>query len=110
MENNLGNKQILAKNLQYYMDMNNVTRNDLCEALGVKYTTLTDWVNAKTYPRIDKIELMARYFGINKADLVEERTAKEQAIANLLSNIAKLTPENREKLADYLALLLQSQK
>ena len=110
MENNLGNKQILAKNLQYYMDMRNVTRNDLCEALGVKYTTLTDWVNAKTYPRIDKIELMARYFGINKADLVEERTAKEQAIANLLSNIAKLTPENREKLADYLALLLQSQK
>ena len=110
MENNLGNKQILAKNLQYYMDMNNVTRNDLCEALGVKYTTLTDWVNAKTYPRIDKIELMARYFGINKADLVEERTAKEQAISNLLSNIAKLTPENREKLADYLALLLQSQK
>lgn len=110
MENNLGNKQIFAKNLQYYMDMRNVTRNDLCEALGVKYTTLTDWVNAKTYPRIDKIELMARYFGINKADLVEERTAKEQAIANLLSNIAKLTPENREKLADYLALLLQSQK
>ena len=110
MENNLGNKQIFAKNLQYYMDIRNVTRNDLCEALGVKYTTLTDWVNAKTYPRIDKIELMARYFGINKADLVEERTAKEQAIANLLSNIAKLTPENREKLADYLALLLQSQK
>ena len=110
MENNLGNKQIFAKNLQYYMDMRNVTRNDLCEALGVKYTTLTDWVNAKTYPRIDKIELMARYFGINKADLVEERTAKEQAIANLLSNIAKLTPENRDKLADYLALLLQSQK
>ena len=110
MENNLGNKQIFAKNLQYYMDMRNVTRNDLCEALGVKYTTLTDWVNAKTYPRIDKIELMARYFGINKADLVEERTAKEQAIANLLSNIAKLTPENREKLSDYLNLLIQSQR
>lgn len=110
MENNLGNKQIFAKNLQYYMDMRNVTRNDLCEALGVKYTTLTDWVNAKTYPRIDKIELMARYFGISKADLVEERSAKEQAINALLANIAKLTPENREKLADYLALLLQSQK
>lgn len=110
MENSLGNKQIFAKNLQYYMDMRNVTRNDLCEALGVKYTTLTDWVNAKTYPRIDKIELMARYFGISKADLVEERSAKEQAITALLSNVAKLTPENREKLADYLALLLQSQK
>lgn len=110
MENNLGNKQVFAKNLQYYMDMHSVTRNDLCEALGVKYTTLTDWINAKTYPRIDKIELMARYFGISKSDLVEDRTAKDKAITALLANIAKLTPENREKLADYLALLLQSQK
>ncbi len=30
----------------------------------------------KTYPRIDKIELMANYFGISKADLVEEHTAQ----------------------------------
>ena len=110
MENNLGNKQIFAANLRFYMDKHNVTRNELCAALGVKYTTLTDWVNAKTYPRIDKIELMARYFSITKADLVEERTAKERVITTLLSNIAKLTPENHEKLADYLALLLQSQK
>jgi len=36
--------------------------------------TFSDWVNAKTYPRIDKIELMANYFGISKADLVEERS------------------------------------
>ena len=110
MENNLGNKKVLAKNLQYYMDIRNVSRNELCHTLGIKYTTLADWINARTYPRIDKLELMARYFGINKADLVEEKSEKEQAITSLLSSIAQLTPENREKLADYLALLLQTQK
>ncbi len=36
--------------------------------------TFSDWVNAKTYPRIDKIELMANYFGISKSDLVEDRS------------------------------------
>lgn len=70
---NLGNKAIMAKNIQYYMDLHNKTRNEMCETLGVKYTTFTDWVKGKSYPRIDKIELMANYFGINKADLVEER-------------------------------------
>ena len=69
---NLGNKEIMAKNIQYYMDKYGKTRQDMCEALGVKYTTFTDWVTGNSYPRIDKIELMANYFGISKADLVED--------------------------------------
>lgn len=68
---NLGNKQIMARMIQYYMNLNGKTRNDLCEALGVKYTTLTDWIKGNTYPRIDKIELMANYFGVRKAALIE---------------------------------------
>lgn len=68
----LGNKEIMARNIQYYMDKYEKTRQDMCEALGVKYTTFTDWVKGNSYPRIDKIELMANYFGISKADLVEE--------------------------------------
>ena len=54
---NLGNKAIMAKNIQYYMDLNKKSRNDICKALGVKYTTFTDWVKGNSYPRIDKIEL-----------------------------------------------------
>lgn len=69
---NLGNKAIMAKNIQYYMTLHQKDRNDMCKALGVKYTTFTDWVKGNSYPRIDKIELMANYFGINKSDLVEE--------------------------------------
>lgn len=42
----------------------------MSDALGVKYTTFTDWVKGNSYPRIDKIELMENYFGISKADLV----------------------------------------
>mgnify|MGYP000250745067 len=38
--------------------------------------TFSDWVNAKTYPRIDKIELMANYFGVTKADLVEDHSSR----------------------------------
>lgn len=69
----LGNKEIMSKNIQYYMSLHNKTRQEMCIALGVKYTTFTDWVKGNVYPRIDKIELMANYFGIEKSDLVEER-------------------------------------
>lgn len=66
------NKEILAKNIRHYMELSNKTRNEMCEALGVKYTTFADWVNAKTYPRIDRIEQMANYFGIKKSALLED--------------------------------------
>lgn len=68
------NKTTIAKNIRYYMDLHKKSRTEICEALGIKYTTFADWVNAKTYPRIDKIERMADYFGISKSDLVEDHT------------------------------------
>lgn len=74
---NLGNRQTMAQNIQHYMNINNKTRGEICGALGIKYTTLCDWINAKTYPRIDKIEAMANYFGIEKSDLVEKRSPNE---------------------------------
>lgn len=74
MTNNLGNKKTMANNLKYYMNKNNISRNQLSTSLNIAYTTLADWLNAKTYPRIDKIEMLANYFGIEKSDLVEEHT------------------------------------
>ena len=82
-------KTILAKNIRYLMEQKQKTRTELCEALGVKYTTLSDWVNGKTYPRIDKIELMANYFGISKADLVEDRSDDSSLTARDERDIAK---------------------
>ena len=72
MENNLGNKESMAQNIKRYMRKKNISRRELCDALGFNYNTLADWLHARKYPRIDKIEMMANYFGISKADLVEQ--------------------------------------
>lgn len=69
----LGNKETMAKNIKRLMAQNQVNATDVCTALGFKAPTFSDWVNAKTYPRIDKIEAMSNYFGVSKADLVEEQ-------------------------------------
>lgn len=98
----LGNKEIMSKNIQYYMGKYEKTRQDMCEALGVKYTTFTDWVKGNTYPRIDKIELMANYFGIEKSDLVEEKKrAKKGVTINVLGRVAAGIPiEAVEEIID----------
>ncbi len=94
---NLGNKEIMAKNIQHYMDINGKSRQEMCQALGVKYTTFTDWVKGNVYPRIDKIELMANYFGIEKSDLVENHyvpngTPKKSISINVLGRVAAGLP------------------
>lgn len=93
----LGNKQIMAKNIRKYMELNNMTQTDLCNALGLKFMTVSDWVNAKSYPRIDKIEMMANYFGISKADLVEDNNGKEEYyIDPRTAEIAQEIKDSRE--------------
>lgn len=69
----LGNKEIFAKNLNYYMTINKKSRSAVCRDLDIPYSTFTDWCNANIYPRIDKIEILANYFDIKKSDLVENK-------------------------------------
>lgn len=107
----LGNKEVMAKNISKYMRINNVDRTQLSKDLKVKYTTLSDWINAKTYPRIDKIELLANYFNVTKADLVEDDSnEKNQTLETLpvkkipvVSQISAGLPiYSEENLIDYI--------
>lgn len=74
----LGNKQILAKNLAHYIERSGRSQKELAEMVGVAASTFNDWVKAKKYPRIDKIEILANYFGIQKSDLIEEKMTDEK--------------------------------
>lgn len=87
---NLGNKQVMAKNIKKFMTQNNVSQTDICNALKFKPSTFSDWVNAKTYPRIDKIEMLANYFGIEKSDLVEDKSNNDNDYINNIYKIDKI--------------------
>lgn len=99
---NLGNKETMAKNLQYYVERSGKTQKELCEIFGVATSTLNDWMKAKKYPRIDKIELMANYFGILKSDLIEEKTEEKKEMQkknDILSDIVLKLNEDMELLS-----------
>ena len=70
------------------MSLHNKTRKQICSDLGFAYTTFSDWINGKKYPRIDKIEMMANYFNIAKSDLVESKDKQE--LASTYDNLYKL--------------------
>lgn len=74
----LGNKKVFAQNLRYYIDRSGKDRRELAEIWGFPYSTISEWINARKYPRIDRIEIMADYFGIQKSDLIEEKVQEQE--------------------------------
>lgn len=72
----IGNKEIFARNLSFYIERSGRTQRELSLAWDVPTSTINNWVMGKTYPRMGKIELMANYFGILKSDLIEDKTKK----------------------------------
>lgn len=84
----LGNKAVMSQNLRRIMSERKVSAKELSKALDFPYTTLLSWLKADNYPRIDKIEAMANYFGIQKSDLIEEKLTEEKEKDNdLLADI-----------------------
>ena len=69
---NLGNKEVFAKNLAHYLEKSGRDQKEVAEVVGVAPSTFNEWMKAKKYPRIDKIEMLANYFGILKSDLIEK--------------------------------------
>lgn len=90
----IGNKEIFTKNLRHYIELSGKTQKQLAEIVGVAQSTFNDWATAKKYPRIDKIEILANYFGIQKSDLIEEKTEEGPAADAGLS-------DGRKKLIDF---------
>jgi repressor LexA len=118
----MDNKNIFAENLNRYMKINGKTRRDVSEAIGVSYYTLTDWAKGKKYPRMDKVEKLANYFGILKSDLIEEKSEEHREMQKkndtlsdivirmqtddvFLSAVESLYKLDQKKLSSILTLL-----
>jgi ribosome-binding protein aMBF1 (putative translation factor) len=92
---NIGNKETMSKNLKYYIEKSGKDRKELAKIWGFPYSTVTDWINGKKYPRIDRIEIMADYFGILKSDLIEEKTKEHREMQQKNSTLADITVRMR---------------
>ncbi len=64
-------KKIFSKNLNYYMNLKGKTQTDIINDLDINKSAISSWCNGTRLPRMNKVELLANYLGINKSDLIE---------------------------------------
>lgn len=107
----LGNKPVMASNIKYQMQIKGIKAKELSKALNVPYTTVLSWIKAEYYPRIDKIEMMADYFGVLKSDLIEEKQKQpEQSELSIkkrefIKKVEGMSEAQLERLEQILALV-----
>ena len=115
---NLGNKEIFAKNLAHYLERSGKDQKEMAEIVGVAPSTFNEWMRAKKYPRMDKIEMLANYFGIQKSDLIEDQEKKDSPTEPQLTEgekkileLFRRIPEERQGYAlEVLETLLKMQQ
>lgn len=102
----LGNKDVFAANLKRYMRDYKMNRADLASRLNVSYSTVNDWYNSVSYPRIDKIEEMAKMFRVSKSSLIEKNAGDITSDQKyLMDKIIKADDRKIDKIKRLMELI-----
>lgn len=67
-------RKVFSDNLNYFLQRSGHNKTELAKYIGVSTSTVSDWCNGNKYPRMDKVEKIAAWFGILKSQLMEDST------------------------------------
>lgn len=87
-----------AQNLKNIMQKRNKTQSDLVKDLSFRQATVSDWLNGKKYPRMDKVEKLANYLGVSINELLMQ-SVSEPPIPEI-----QLTAQEKSMIKKYRQL------
>ena len=62
-------RSVFPRILKSLMAANDMSQVDLGRHLCVSKQTVSDWINGKKFPRVDKMQEMANLFGVRLSDM-----------------------------------------
>lgn len=82
----MDSNEVFSRNLKFFVIRSGKTQSQIAADIGVSKGTFSDWCSGRSHPRMDKVQYLAEYFGVNKSDLIEDGT-KETDIAKFVAMI-----------------------
>lgn len=88
------------------------TKKSVLDELGIIKGTCDQWRTRGSTPNAETVQKIADYFGVSVAYLLGKEEKEEAATesAGAIPNFEKLTDANKEKVREYVELLLTAQK
>lgn len=82
----------VAKNLRRIMHEKGKTQADMARDLKIGKTTISAWMNGVHIPRMDKIDMICRYLGCTRSDLLEiDKNRQTNDISGEQAELIRLT-------------------
>ncbi len=103
-------KKILSKKLNYYLSIKQKSQKEVADYLNISTTTFNNWCMGTSLPRMGKIQMLADYFGIEKSDLLEDKSDQPEQDHYYLDDDAREAAEFLHKNPDYKVLFDASRK
>lgn len=86
-------KKLFSNNLRYYMELHGKTQTDLINDLHVNKSAVSTWCNGTRLPRMDKVDMLAKYFNIKRSDLIEDKKDADDDTYYLNPETSKIAQE-----------------
>lgn len=105
-------KRIFSRNLKNVMDSCGKTQKDIVDNLNFRQATVSDWLNGKKYPRMDKVEMLAKYFNVPITALIQRSNdvILTDAEQQLVEKYRQLDDDGRAEVDIIIDAKLQVQK
>lgn len=71
--------KIIARNLRRIASDAGKSQADIARDLGINKATVSSWMNGTRIPRMEKIDMLASYFNVTRAEIMEEHSSRKRA-------------------------------
>jgi len=70
--------KIISRNLRRIASDANKSQADIARDLRINKATVSSWMNGTRVPRMDKVDMLASYFNVTRAEIMEEHTSEKK--------------------------------
>ena len=100
-------RKIFSRNLTNLLEDRNKSQKDLVDFIGVSSSTVSNWCTGQKLPRMDKVQQIANWLGVNNSELLETKKNDPQITYDEMIRIYTrskngLTPQEKMKLAKII--------
>lgn len=103
-------RDIFQENLKRIMKLRDKSQTDIAKALKIPLSTVSSWVNAQSYPRVDNMQKLADFLLVSMRSLTDEDqdtyNTESSEQEELVKKICSLNENDRKLVDNFIDSLL----
>jgi transcriptional regulator with XRE-family HTH domain len=108
VKTDLGNKEVFSRNLLRLIKMSGKTQVEVAKYVKVSQGTISDWTKGRSYPRMDKLQLLSELFGVQKSDLVEDVNVPKDTVSKEDQEVLDLFHQVRKEKRELVLSMIRA--